>query len=220
MAGTIVELLQAVLADGTERRFARLMMTDDPLVRRLRGREVEALAYALRAGQTAADEIASRYGRDPEAVAAALGVSVARGEEDAKAGHSVHLSEYCDRPPGITLHMRSLLAVREMIEANDLAPLLGLSDPVPLHLAHELYHHLEAKRLTAGTAGYRLENFRLGPLRWGTGFPSLSEIAADKFAIALARQELHPKVIHFLVIYQYNPDYAWELLAKLRDLPA
>ncbi|MCL5108462.1 MAG: hypothetical protein M1401_06300 [Chloroflexi bacterium] len=219
MTGTAGELLAAVVAVGSERRFARLTLEDDPFAPRLGGHEEEALSYAFVAGQTAADETANAYGRDPEAVAAALGLAVNRDSLEAKAGSSVRLSEYGDRPPEIVLHMDSLDAAQETIQAHGLESLLGFSDPQPAQVAHEIYHHLETKHLTAGTAGFRLPVLDLGPLHLRRTFPSLSEIAADRFAIALLGLRVPPRAIHFLVVYQHNPAYAWQLLDRLRSLP-
>ncbi|MHB1132821.1 MAG: hypothetical protein ACYC4L_10585 [Chloroflexota bacterium] len=219
MVGTLAELMAAVVAAGTERRFGRLIMLDDPLIVRLADRVDEAIAYGIAAGRQAAAATAGQYGRDPVAVAAALGVPVTQDEVEAKAGSSVLLSEYGDRPPGIVMHLASLRAAREMIEREGLAPLLGLSDPWPTHLAHELYHHLDAKRLTPGTSGFRVTTLHLGPLHLDSGLPSLSEVSADSFAQSLLSLAIHPKALHFLIIYQYNPEYAWQLLEKLRSLP-
>jgi hypothetical protein len=219
MPGSLADLMAGVVAAGSERRFSRLILQDDPMLRRLGDRVDEAIAYGVAAGRQAAEATARQYGRDPVGVAAALGVAVSEDEDEAKAGTRVHLSEYGDRPPSILLHMASLRAAREMIDREGLAPLLGLSDPVPTHLAHELYHHLDAKRLTPGTKGFRITTLRLGPLNFDSGLPSLSEISADSFAQSLLNLASHPKVLHFLIIYQYNPEFAWQLLERLRSLP-
>jgi hypothetical protein len=182
--------------------------------------ESAALQCGRAAGQAAAASAKAKWGQEPEGIAAALQVPVGRSQEDARTGRAVLFSEYGDRPPSITLHMRSIQDANRLIREHDLHRMLGLSDVAPVHLAHELYHHLESQRLTPGTAGFRIQTARLGPLRFRTGLPSLSEIAADHFAATLLDLSVPPRVIEFVTVYSLNPVYAWELLARLQALPA
>ena len=80
-------------------------------------------------------------------------------------GKAVLFSEYGERPPAITIYMRPVEQVNRPIRDNDLNGALGLDDVAPLHLAHELYHHLEAKKPTGGAAGHRISTLRSGPIR-------------------------------------------------------
>jgi hypothetical protein len=218
---SLTALMGTVVAAGTEQRCARLTLSEDPFYRRLApGRESEAVGFGLAVGQAAAAMTMETWGREPEDIAAALQVPVARSEALAQTGRAVLFSEYGDRPPSITLHMQSIQEANRLIREHDLAGMLGLSDVAPVHLAHELFHHLESQRLTPGTAGFRIQTGRLGPLRFRTGLPSLSEIAADHFAVALLDLSVPPKAIEFVTVYSLNPVYAWELLARLQALPA
>jgi len=220
-ARSLAALMQSVVASGTERRCAHLTLLEDPFYHRLApGRERDAVDFGLTAGQVAAEMAAEKWGREPEAIASALKVPVAHSEAPAQTGRSVLFSEYGDRPPSITLHMRSVEEANRLVRSHHLERLLGVSDVGPIHLAHELYHHLEAQRLTPGTAGFRIQTGRLGPLRFRTGLPSISEIAADRFAAGLLDLTVPPKAVEFLTIYSLNPDYAWESLARLQALPA
>jgi hypothetical protein len=88
--------------------------------------------------------------------------------------------------------------------------LIGLADVAPVHLAHELYHHLEGQRLIPGTKAYRVETHRLGPIRFRTTLPSLSEIAADRFASVLLDLKIPSKALQFITLYRLNPNYAWQ----------
>jgi len=214
-------LMEQVVAAGTERRLAHLRLLDDPFSHRLKeGIEQEAIDFALAAGQAAAEWITGKWGKAPEEIAAALRVPVTRSDEPAQAGPSVLFSEYRARPPSIILYARSLEETNGLIRAHGLEELLGLADVTPVHLAHELYHHLEGKKLTPGTAGFRIETARLGPLHFRTGLPSLSEIAADRFATALLGLRVPPKTVEFVTLFHLNPDYAWRSLARLQTLPA
>ena len=59
-----------------------------------------------------------------------------------------------------------------------------------------------------------------GPVRFRSGLPSLSEIAADRFAAALLGLTIPAKALSFLTVHALNREYAWELLDRLRDFPA
>ena len=218
---SLTALMGAVVAVGTEWRCAHLTLSEDPFYRRLApGRESEAVDFGLAAGWAAAAMTMEKWGREPEGIAAALQVPVGRSEAPAQTGRAVLFSEYGDRPPSITLHMRSIEEANRLIREHDLERMLGLSDVGPVHLAHEIYHHLESQRLTPGTAGFRIQTGRLGPLRFRTGLPSLSEIAADRYAAALLGLSVPPKAIEFVTVYSLNPAYAWDLLARLEALPS
>ena len=218
---SLTSLMGAVVATGTERRCAHLTLLDDPFVHRLQpGTDREAVDFGLTAGKAAAGMAVQKWGREPEGIAAALKVPVTRSEAPGQTGRSVLFSEYGDRPPSIVLHMCSVEEANRLIREHDLEALLGVADVGPIHLAHELYHHLVSQRLTPGTAGFRIQTGRLGPLRFRTGLPSLSEIAADRFAAALLDLTVPPKAIEFITVYSLNPAYAWDLLARLQALPA
>lgn len=213
--------MQAVLTAGTERRFAHLTLLDDPFVHRLTPDMArEAIGCAFAAGQAAAELAVMRWGRDPEGVAAAVHVPITRSDEPAQTGRAVLFSEYGNRPPSIILHVHSVAEANRLIRDHALDQLLGVADVGPVHLAHELYHHLEGHRLITGTSGFRLQTGRLGPIRFRTGLPSLSEIAADRFAASLLGFRVPPRALAFITIHALNSSYAWDLVGRLQELPA
>jgi hypothetical protein len=220
MEQTLRGLMERVIPEGTEERFAHLTLQEDPFFHRLRPEmRREAVDFGLAAGREAADQAVERYGREPEAMAAALRISVVRSEGLPQAGPMVHFSEYREKPPRITLYRRSMGEANLLIQEDHLEDLLGFADVEPMHLAHELYHHLEAKKLISGASRFRLESLRLGPLRFRTGLPSLSEIAADRFAMGVLKLRVPPKATQLITIYAHNPDYAWTFLTRLQSLP-
>jgi len=220
MEETLRGLMERVIREGTERRFAHLTLQEDPFFHRLRPEmRGEAVDFGLTSGQEAADQATERYGRETEAMASVLRISVVRSEDQLQAGPVVHFSEYREKPPRITLYRPSMAEANRLIQENHLEDLLGFADVEPMHLAHELYHHLEAKKLISGASRFRLESFRLGPLRFRTGLPSLSEIAADRFAVGVLKLRVPPKAAHLITIYAHNPDYARSFLNRLQNLP-
>jgi hypothetical protein len=220
MEGSLPALMAEVVTVGTERRFAHLMLKGDPFFGRLPPRaDQEAIDFALAAGQAAANRVVPQYGRAPEAIAAALRVPVMHNDQVPQTGKTILFSEYSDRPPSITIYMRSVNEANRLIRDNGLSASLGISDLAPMHLAHELYHHLEARKLTGGTAGFRIQTFALGPLHLSTDLPSLCEIAADRFASVVLGLKVPPKVMQFITIHRHNRGYAWQLLEELQRLP-
>lgn len=198
-----------------------MALREDPLYGRLPpGLEDDAMEFALKTGEAAADAMLRQYGRHPRQLADKLGVVVRESDERGQAGKTVFFSEYAERPPTITLYTRSFETVNRLVHENGLEGLLGADDVGPIHLAHELYHHLEAKKLTPGANRFRVTSHRLGPIKMETGLPSLSEIAADRFAQDLLGLPLAPKAFSFIIIYSHDPDYAWSLLRQMQALPA
>ena len=110
--------------------------------------------------------------------------------------------------------------MNRLIREHLLADLLGIEDVGSLHLTHELYHHLEGQKLVPGTAGFRIQTVNLGPLHLASGLPSLSEIAADRFAASLLGLTVPPRALTFIAIHALNSNYAWTLLGRLQELPA
>ncbi len=209
-----------MIQEGTERRFAHLTLQGDPFFHRLPPeKRQEAVDFGLASGQAAVNLAVTRYGRDPESIAKTLQISVIRSDEQAKTGPMVYFSEYREKPPTITLYQQSLDEADQLIQDHYLEDFLGLVDIEPMHFVHELYHHLEAKKIALSASRFRFQTFRLGPLRFRTGLPSLNEIAADRFAMGLLGLKVAPKATQFITIYAHNIDYAWSLLDRLRELP-
>lgn len=219
MEGTLRTLIKEVVARGTETKFARLALREDPFYRRVPPEmEDEAIDVALRAGKATADRISIEHGHDPRALAAALGVTVTETDEGGRAKRTVFFSEYAERPPSVTLYLRSIREVNQLIREQKLEDVLELTDVGPVHLAHELYHHLEAKKLAEGTQHFRVSTHRIGPVRLTTGLPSLSEIAADRFASAFLEMAVPPRALRFIPIFANDPAYAWSLLEELKQV--
>jgi hypothetical protein len=221
MKDSLNALMTEVIAVASERRCAYLMLKDDPFFGRLpSGSDQEAIQFAFAAGEAAAQKVITQHGRSPEGIACSLQVRVTRTDAAISAGKAVLFSEYSDRPPAVTIYTRSVEEANRLIRDNGLAEALGLDDVTPVHLAHELYHHLEAKKLTDGTSGYRIPTLSWGPIRLRTGLPSLGEIAADRFALVVLGLQVPPRAIQFITIHYHNQEYAWQLLEELKRFPA
>jgi hypothetical protein len=209
-----------VVAVATDRRLAHLTLSEDPFFHRLTPEKAcEAVDFALNSGESAAGIVQKKWGRDPEQIAAALELPIFRNTDPAQTGKTVLFSEYGDKPPSIVLHSHSIAQANDLIREHGLADLLGIEDVGPVHLTHELYHHLDAEKLVPGTASIRIQTLTLGPIHLGSGLPSLSEIAADHFAKTVLGLKLPPKALTFITVYALNADYAWDLLWRLKAIP-
>lgn len=213
--------MREVVAVASDRRLAYLTLSEDPFFHRLTPEKArDAVDFALKAGESAEETAKAKWGRDPEPIAAALNLPIIKSADPAQTGKAVLFSEYGNKPPSIILHTHSISEVNRLIREHALADLLGIEDVGPVHLTHELYHHLEGQKLVPGTAGFRIQTLNFGPLHLASGLPSLSEIAADRFAASLLDLTLPPKALSFITIHALNSNYAWDLLGRLQELPA
>jgi hypothetical protein len=213
--------MREVVSVASDRRLAHLTLSEDPFFHRLRPEMArDAVDFALKAGESAAHLAKKEWGRHPKQIATALNLPIIKSADPAQTGKAVLFSEYGNKPPSIILHTHSISEVNRLIQEHVLADLLGIEDVGPVHLTHELYHHLEGQKLIPGTAGFRIQTLNLGPIHLASGLPSLSEIAADRFAASLLDLTVPPRALAFITIHALNSNYAWELLGRLQELPA
>ncbi len=212
--------MREVAAVASDETLAHLTLSEDPYFYRLTPEKAgEAVEFALKVGASAANAAGEKWGRDPEQIAAALNLPIIKSTDAARSGQAVLFSEYGDKPPTIILHTHSIDEVNRIIREHALADLLGLEDVGRVHLTHEIYHHLEAEKLVPGTTSIRIQTLALGPIHLSSGLPSLCEIAADQFAKTVLGLKLPPRALSFITVHELNPDYAWELLGRLRNMP-
>ncbi len=170
------------------------LLQADPLHARLSS---EAAAQAIAAAVADGRRRASAWNApcDPRAVAAGLGVPVVIAETGNCFGSVFQFAEYRSRPPGITIYRAAMDLLREVIRQHALTPILGLDDPEPIYLAHELYHHLDAARPVSVARAVLVTTVTLGPVRLRSGLVSLPEIAAAAFAANITGLRCHPRLL-------------------------
>ncbi len=157
------------------------LLQADPLYPRLSPGEAKlAIAKAIADGQQRAKQW--RAPCDPGTIAASLGVPVVVAETGNRFGTVFQFAEYRSRPPGITIYGAAMDLLRGLIRQYGLAPALGLEDPEPVYLAHEIYHHLDAS----------------APIGLRSGLVSLKEIGASAFAADVTGLRCHPRVLDLL----------------------
>lgn len=173
------------------------LLRADPQFARLSNTEAEnAIALAVADGRNRA--AAWRDASGPGAIALALGVPVVVAGGGNRFGAVFQLAEYRSRPPGITLYAAAMDLLRDVILRERLTPLLGLDDPAPVYLAHELYHHLDSAAPVSIARAVQVTTIAVGPLRVRSGLVSLQEIGAASFAAALTGIRRHPRLLDAL----------------------
>ena len=160
--------LELLAADRTGRRL-------DPARRRA------AVGAALDAGRAAAGRYAGE--RRPDRLAERLGVAVTWSDDAPLLGTLVRIAEYEPRPPVIRLFTRAVARIAAA------APALPVAE---IYVAHELFHHLEARGEYRAPALGRATVARLGRWRWQSPVRALSEVAAHAFAQALLGLPVFP----------------------------
>lgn len=217
--GSLAELIAQAIRWGDSRSLAGQLLATDPLYRRVRPEQRRAaIDFGLAAGQSAARKLATERGiSEPFAMAEALGVAISFTGRQACVGSQVHYSEYSCRKTSITIYRQAMDEVNTAIGEHGLEAELGVGDITPIHVAHELYHHIEFHSKPAPTAGFRVTTFAAGPISLNSGLMSLSEVAANAFAQELLGLRLFPAVLEFITVYQHNAPLAWAMLDRLNE---
>jgi hypothetical protein len=155
------------------------------------------ISMALRSGREWAQELRQRYpGADTVALAQKLGVEVIHSDQPGKLGNIVLRSEYYDQPPKIVIYNSSVKALQEVIERTGHTDLLPPKLLVPIHVAHELFHHIENLKKDHLSQRYKVATLRIG--RWRlieSGVRMLTEMGAQAFVQAWLNLDWYPFVL-------------------------
>lgn len=217
--GSLVELIEQVLRLADRRKLAGQLLATDPLYRRIRlDQRGAAVDFGLGAGERVSRELMAQWGTtDPFALAQSLGIKISFTEGKSRVGSHVRFSEYRGKPPAITIYSESMDDVNGAIRENGLGAKLGISDITPIHVAHELYHHVELQKKPPPTAGFRIPTLVVGPIRVDSGLVSLAEIAANAFAQELLGLRMYPSLLGFVTVYLHNAQLAWAMADGLEE---
>jgi hypothetical protein len=163
------------------------LLREDPVGATLADADAAGLVrMALADGTGVGAELRAAYpGQAPTAIATTLGIAVRHTEESPWCGPFLRWADYRPCPPEIRLFERAL---------RNLSGLLA--DPASIFVAHELYHHIEGRRLLLPLPRrYARVRFRIGKIRLSVQVAALSEIAAGGCAQALLGLGWHPAVL-------------------------
>ena len=171
---------------------------------------------SLSIGSEAAQKIAQEAkADDPLLIARQLGVEVNWTSRDNLMGTLLVRSEYYP-PASIRIYEKSITQLKTAVEKLELEDLFPPQKMDTLHIAHELFHHIEKTRIGVLSEAYPVETLRWGPIRLKSQIRALSEIGAGTFSKNLVGAKVSPKLLDYLI----SADKARELPYKLKELEA
>jgi hypothetical protein len=135
---------------------------------------------------------------NPCEIAAQLGLDVVLVGQENFICDLLIRSEYI-RPKTIKIYAKSIEQLKLAIANMGLEELFPMESIFHLHVAHEIFHHLEKTRIGVLSEKHCIEGFRLGPLRFKIRILALSEIAAHTFAKALTDVKAPPNILDYIV---------------------
>lgn len=126
-------------------------------------------------------------------------------------------AEYCSGQRTITIYRKSIAQVKACLDRA--WPELGWTEEgiAAIHLAHELFHHLEATWIGLTNEKFpKVLTFQLGPWKTLTSVRRLREIAAHKFTKELLKLPFLPNLIDYLILVGQGKLKEAELINGLR----
>ncbi|MEM2642840.1 MAG: hypothetical protein QXO34_01705 [Candidatus Bathyarchaeia archaeon] len=145
-------------------------------------------------------------------IAEYLGLEISMVSQENVVGNLLIRSEYIP-PKTIRIYKRSIEQLKEAISRFGLEELFPNEAILDLHVAHEIFHHLEKTRIGVLSERYSIERFRFGPLCFKIRVRAISEIAAHTFARTLTSVKVPPSILDYIATGNID-----NLLAKLAEI--
>lgn len=210
--GTIVEDLCRV----PEEAWAKYAFSREPLNGKYTDEQRVALAaQAAECGREWAERLSKEHGtRDPAKLADKMGLTVDYPLMPQNASR-VLFAEFIE-PDKIFVYMDGVNKGKILLKEPGVREALGARfDIADLLLGHELFHRVELVQKELWTNTYRLELWRLGPVRNHSRVMVLGEIAAMAFTRALCGIPWSPYVMDAYLVYGYSPEAASALYEEM-----
>lgn len=154
------------------------------------------ISTVLKTGRDWATALRDQYpGKDIESVAQKMGVQVEISDQGIEVGNMLIRAEYYAQPPRVVIFRKSITALQDLMEQVGLPTLFAPDLAIPLHVLHELFHHVERLRQDFLAKRYLVTTFRLGPLRLRSEVRVLGEMGAHAFAQSWLNLDWYPFVI-------------------------
>ena len=209
--------LHRLVATATPEALGIEMLQRDNHAHRLTvERQREAVNAALADGRRLGEAARREWSGEPALAAQRLGVAVEVTAASGDYGSTLLFAAYRTRPPAIVLYQPAIAWLGAQLATHNLDRALGIADPLPVFLAHELYHHLDLRRAEEPAfRRYRPTIVTVGRWRWTARLPALTEIAAGSFAQALLGLDWHPRLLDLISIAAARPAAAPSLRAAV-----
>ena len=152
----------------------------------------------------------------PEAIARALGVMIVETQEPSWAGPFLRYADYRSHPPEIRLFRKTLGWLDLLLEQTGVGNILGIERVASVFVAHELFHHIEARSNEPSLARrHAVTKLRVATWRLRVPVLTLSEIAAGACAQAMLSLPYHPAILDFVALSHAAPQIAQARATKL-----
>jgi hypothetical protein len=192
--------LEAEKFSWSDRDFvlAYELLQSDPLYLRIPDEiERELIDLALDTGAEFARRTLDKYDcRDPLRLARMQEIRVLFDISRNDAAGARVLSAYMPNPPTIVVYENRLRVCREQLVERNSVNRIFLSNLTNICVAHEIYHHTERRKLFFVNLAHKVPILDLKVVRIEKSLTTLSEIAANAFAMKLMDLPCLPCVIH------------------------
>lgn len=148
---------------------------------------------------------------DVEAILEADSVRIRVDDGDVNPSY-LFFAEYEPDSRSIRLSEHAVEQVKGVMENTHLFKNVNLRR---LILAHELFHHLEAKQSDIYTRQHHAEFKRFGRFSYRTRVAAISEVAAVHFSKLVLGLAFNPAIMEILLAYSVDPDRAWSIASQL-----
>lgn len=176
--------------------------------------QIKIVETAIKIGrETAAKIVEETKTVNPWYIAECLGLNVSLVCQENVVGNLLIHSEYV-YPKTIKIYKQGIEQLKKVIANFRLEEFFPNEAILNLHVAHEIFHHLEKTRIGVLSEQYSIERFRLGPLCLKIRVRAISEVAAHTFAKTLTGVKVPPSVLDYIVT-NGNID---NLLTKLAEI--
>jgi hypothetical protein len=205
------EILVASLDAASPTALARLMLMQDPVAASLTSEQQHRMACAaLEEGDKVGVTLCSRHhGMAPEAIAHTLGVMIVETQEPSWVGPFLRYADYRSQPPEIRLFRRTLGWLDLLLQQTGVGNVLGIERVASVFVAHELFHHIEARSNEPSLARrHAVTRLRIATWRLRAPVLTLSEIAAGACAQAMLSLPYHPAILDFVALSHAAPQIA------------
>ena len=208
------------LCSFSDGEWAKYAFSREPLNGRFTDEQrIELADHAAACGREYAKRMTEKYGTsDVKDLAAHLGLNV-QFPMMPQNTERVLFAEFRE-PNKVFIYMDGVEKGTALLENSNAAQFLGSDlDIATLLLAHEEFHYIEEQyKDEIWTKTYKIQLWKLGPIRNNSSVFVLSEIAAMAFAQALNHISWSPYMMDAFLTYGYSPEAASALYEDMMKI--
>lgn len=146
----------------------------------------EMISFSWQTGESAARDYTKKTGSSiPSEMAKRMKLKIKSENWEQGHGNVRVYSEYEDKFNLITLHPNVISAGIQKARSHGLNQVKSYAAARELFIAHEIFHHLECRKLGLTSRKMEITTFQFGPVKIKSGIRALCEIAAHAFTRTL-----------------------------------